>query len=100
MSWLSILSTARQSHWVEAAIWITGLTLVCLADPTKNSEVELCVFKIMGFSGCPGCGLGHALGFLARGELLLAVKSHWMSPAVAVILLTRIGGLVFRKSSV
>jgi len=82
---------------VEAAVWTIGLLAVCLADPTADSWVELCIFKAIGFSGCPGCGLGHAMGFLARGEWVLAMDSHWMSPLVAAILLTRIGKLIAKK---
>jgi len=100
MSRIPSLQVAGRPQWMEAGIWITGLIAVCLADPTQKSAIELCFFKIIGFSGCPGYGLGHALGFLARGELMLAINSHWMSPAVAVILVTRIGSLVYGKSLV
>lgn len=100
MSRLLNLKTFMASPRIEAGIWIAGLVAVCLADPTQKSLVDLCVFKLVGFSGCPGCGLGHALGFLARGEWILAIQSHWMSPAVAVILVSRICTLVFRKAVV
>ncbi|MDA0874351.1 MAG: DUF2752 domain-containing protein [Bacteroidetes bacterium] len=45
-------------------------------------------------SGCPGCGLGHALGYLFRGEWALAIESHRLSPFVLGVLLARTAGLV------
>jgi len=81
----------------EAGAWIVGLAALCISNPRAESVIELCVFKWMGFSGCPGCGLGHAIGFLARGEWALAVESHWMSPVVVVVLLGRIGTLLLSK---
>ncbi len=71
-----------------------GLLGVGLADPTQPSVIELCVFKALGFSGGPGCGLGHAMGFLFRAEWSLAIQSHWLSPFVLVVLLSRIGSLM------
>jgi len=79
---------------VEAIIWTGGLLAVGLADPRAESLIELCLFKAVGLSGCPGCGLGHAMGFLFRGEWNLALSSHIFSPVVLVFLLHRIGSLV------
>ena len=79
---------------MEAGIWVLGLLAVAFPDPTQPSMIELCVFKMVGFAGCPGCGLGHAMGYLFRGEWVLAFQSHWFSPVVLIILLARIGGLL------
>lgn len=79
---------------LEAMIWVVGLLAVGLADPSAPSAIDLCLFKAAGLPGCPGCGLGHAMGFLFRGEWLLAVQTHWFSPAVLAILLTRIASLL------
>lgn len=78
---------------MEAGIWMVGLLLVALPDPSLPSTVDLCVFKAIGLPGCPGCGLGHAMGYLFRGELVLAMQSHWLSPFVLVVLLSRVAGL-------
>jgi len=79
---------------MEALIWTVGLLAVAFPDPTLPSVIELCVFKLVGFSGCPGCGLGHAMGYLFRAEWALALQTHWFSPAALIILLAHIGRLV------
>lgn len=75
---------------VEAIIWCAGLVGVALPDPAQPSVIDLCVFKWIGFASCPGCGLGHAMGYLARGEWALALETHWLSPVVMIVLLARI----------
>lgn len=83
-----------QSPLVEAGIWMIGLLLVALPDPTLPSTIDLCVLKVIGLPGCPGCGAGHAMGYLFRGELVLAWQSHWFSPVVLAVLITRTAGLL------
>ena len=79
---------------MEAVLWMVGLAAVGSADPTLTSAIDLCLFKAVGLPGCPGCGLGHAMGYLFRGEWLLAVQTHWFSPVVLGILITRITSLL------
>ena len=73
---------------------------MCFADPTAESWIELCVFKWVGLGECPGCGLGHALGFLVRGEWSQALDSHIFAPAVAAVLMHRVGTLTIRGLTV
>ena len=91
--------TGRTRYWVEAGIWTVGLAAMCITDPTAESWIELCVFKALGLGECPGCGLGHALGFLVRGEWNLAIESHLLSPVVAVVLMHRISSLTIKGFS-
>jgi len=75
-------------------VWTVGLLAVGLADPRTDGLLDLCLFKAVGLPGGPGCGMGHAIGFLFRGEWALAIDSHPFSPVVLAVLLTRIGSLV------
>ncbi|MDE2995521.1 MAG: DUF2752 domain-containing protein [Bacteroidota bacterium] len=86
--------SAGRRSLIEALIWMLGLVAVGLADPAAPSVIDLCVFKSIGLPGCPGCGLGHAIGFLFRGEWTLAIQSHWLSPFVLAVLFLRIGSLL------
>lgn len=86
------LRSNRQA--VEAAVWTSGLGLMALADPTREALLEVCLLKLAGFTWCPGCGLGHAVGFLARGEIAAAMASHPLVIPVVAVLLVRIVTLV------
>jgi hypothetical protein len=71
----------------EAILWMAGLVLVALPDPSITSSWTLCLFDWMGFDFCPGCGLGHAVAYLFRGELMLSLEAHLLGiPAVVVLL--------------
>ena len=78
----------------EAGLWAIGLLVVAAADPTAPALIEVCLFKAAGLAYCPGCGLGHAVGFLARGELMLSIQSHPLVIPVVGILLHRIVFLI------
>ncbi len=95
MTFVSLIpSTPIGRNLFEVSIWIVGLLAVGLADPYAESLIDLCLFKAIGIPRCPGRGLGHAMGFLFRGEWSLAVNSHIFSPVVALFLTHRIGSLL------
>ncbi|MFT5142795.1 MAG: hypothetical protein ACI80V_000447 [Rhodothermales bacterium] len=79
----------RRDH-IEAFVWIAGLIAVGVADPTAGGLLSVCPFHwvgaAIGLEFCPGCGLGHAVGFLARGELMASLAAHPFGiPAVLVL---------------
>ncbi len=74
----------------EAVMWTCGLLAVAIADPTGPGLLEACLLKAAGLPWCPGCGLGHAVGYLARGELMLSFQSHPFAPIVVGVLLHRV----------
>ena len=83
----------RELPW-EAIIWIAGVAIVAFLDPTIERSWSLCFFERLGIVGengllsiCPGCGLGHAVAYLFRGEFLLSMEAHLLGiPAVVVLL--------------
>ncbi|MCD8741466.1 DUF2752 domain-containing protein [Mucilaginibacter roseus] len=39
-----------------------------------------------GIGWCPGCGLGHSISWLFRGNLNNSFQAHWLGiPALAII---------------
>ncbi|MGQ1784325.1 MULTISPECIES: DUF2752 domain-containing protein [unclassified Saccharicrinis] len=50
----------------------------------------MCLFKNCGLGFCPGCGLGHSVGFIARGEITNSFNSHPLGILAVVILTYRI----------
>jgi len=74
----------------EAIIWILGIILMAISNPYESSHYSLCLIKNSGLGFCPGCGLGHSIGFLARGEILLSFKSHPLGIFAILVLSYRI----------
>jgi len=92
--WLRRVWRAARHIPREAAIWMVGLTAMAAADPTAPSLIALCLFDALGMSFCPGCGLGHAIAWLARGDIVASFQAHPLGLPVAGFLLYRIVHLI------
>lgn len=70
----------------EAYIWILGLAIVAIIGPHSEGHLTICPLKKLGFDFCPGCGLGTAIAYLARGDMAASFHAHPLgAPAVAVL---------------
>ncbi len=81
---------SRRSARLEAIFWIAGLVLVAVADPTRAPSLTVCPLahlgEMLGFAICPGCGLGRAVAWLARGDLAASFSMHPLAiPAVGIL---------------
>jgi len=70
----------------EAFIWIGALVFLGISNPECH-HYTLCPFNNHGIVFCPGCGLGRAIGFLFRLDLVSSFLSHPLGiPAVILVL--------------
>lgn len=79
----------------EAFVWIGGLMLMALMAPS-DTHASLCPFSAMGLGFCPGCGLGHSISYLVRGDFQASFSAHPLGLFAVLILLWRIVQ-IFRK---
>ena len=74
---------------LELVIWISALFLLATASPHTDKDalhLSLCPLANMGFSWCPGCGLGRAITLLFHGDLRDSFSMHWFGiPALGMI---------------
>ena len=75
---------------LEAAIWIVGLAAMAMMNPDGSHLISLCPLDALGLSFCPGCGLGHAIAYLARGELVASVRAHPLGLPAVLMLITHV----------
>jgi hypothetical protein len=59
----------------EAFIWIAALLFLAVSDPADH-HYTLCPFSNLGFEFCPGCGIGHSIGYLFRGDFIRSFETH------------------------
>lgn len=72
---------------MEAVVWLAGLGAMALLDPSATGPSSWCLFDQAGIEVCPGCGLGHSIAHLARGDVAASFHAHPLGiPAVAVLL--------------
>ena len=79
---------------LEAVLWAGGLLAMAAMDPRAEHFVGLCPLDALGLSFCPGCGLGHAVAYLARGALVASVQAHPLGIPAVLILCVHVGRLL------
>jgi len=75
---------------LEAVIWIAGLLFLAINNPVSNHHFTLCPIKNLGFSFCPGCGLGESISYLFRLEIVESFSAHPLGIFAFIILSQRI----------
>lgn len=85
-------------NYFEAAVFSVGLLLLAFMEPGAVIGPNLCLFEQLGFSFCPGNGLGHSIAYTFRGEVYNALQANALGPLAIIILGARIGYLLRTKS--
>ncbi|MBU1707559.1 DUF2752 domain-containing protein [bacterium] len=85
----NIFSLLRRIDW-EAVVWIAGLTYLALINPYASNHFSFCLFKLLGFEHCPGCGLGLSISYLLHGDFFNSFHTHPFGSVALVILTYRI----------
>lgn len=78
----------------EASAWILGLLLLAGLEPAGDHLFSLCPVSWFWEGGCPGCGLGHSIAYLFRGELLSSWQAHPLGVPALLLLSWRVTGLL------
>jgi hypothetical protein len=76
--------------YFELIFWVCGLTWLAFISPSAASHFSLCPLKALGFTWCPGCGLGHSISFLFHGNIKASFHAHWFGIPALLIILYRI----------
>jgi len=77
-------------RYFELVFWIAGLICLAFTNPNGQAHFSLCPLKLLGFKWCPGCGLGHSISFLFRGDIRSSLQAHWLGIPALVIIVYRI----------
>jgi hypothetical protein len=59
----------------EPLAWLLGLLLLFFMDPS-NDGISFCVFRLVGFESCLGCGIGHAIHFALHLKFQQSLSEH------------------------
>jgi hypothetical protein len=85
-----LLIKKYMASFFELSVWVTGLIYLALINPAEQIHFSICIFKWMGFSFCPGCGLGHSVSWLFHGDFIQSFQAHPLGVFAVAILLFRI----------
>jgi len=81
----------------EAIIWLLALTALASMDPTAE-HVSLCPLANLGWEFCPGCGLGHSIAYIFRGDFVASFAAHPLGLPALIMLVFRISTLVVNQN--
>lgn len=70
--------------------FLLGALLFLALTPTGSAHYSLCPIDNIGFSWCPGCGLGRSLRYLLHADLRSSLDHHWFGIPALLILIYRI----------
>lgn len=69
---------------------MAALTALAVMPPGTDAHYSFCIFKLMGFKYCPGCGLGHSISYLFHGNIRASFAAHPLGIFAVAIILYRI----------
>jgi hypothetical protein len=78
------------NKYFELTFWVAALLSLAVTNQTDQAHFTLCPLKLLGFTWCPGCGLGHSISFLFHGDIESSFKAHWLGIPALIIILYRI----------
>ncbi|WP_439883572.1 DUF2752 domain-containing protein [Pontibacter sp. MBLB2868] len=64
-------------------------------DPRGTHLFSFCPFSWLWKSACPGCGLGHGIAYLFRGEWHASWQAHPLALPATLMLLWRSAQLIY-----
>jgi Protein of unknown function (DUF2752) len=85
----NILSRFKRKYF-ELFSWLFSLTALAVMQPTTDSHYSLCLFKMLGWQFCPGCGLGHSISWFFHGNVRASLSAHPLGIFAIFVILSRI----------
>lgn len=78
---------------LELFCWIGGLIFLGSMNPVE-ANISICPVKWLSAWDCPGCGLGHSISWILRGNISQSTEEHILGIPALLIILLRIGKLI------
>lgn len=82
---------------LEAVIWLLALMLFAVTNPDAGLGITICPIKLLGFSFCPGCGLGKSIAYLLHGDIHRSMDAHLLGIPAVMILVYRAFTIIFPR---
>jgi hypothetical protein len=79
---------------VELIFWLGALTVLAVMDPGHEHHFTLCPLDHLGFTWCPGCGLGRAINLMLHGDFSASFAMHPLAGFALVVISWRIIQLI------
>lgn len=84
---------------IELCFWIASVILLFFMDNPLEGNT-LCLFHRMGFTYCPGCGIGHSINAALHFNFKMSFQQHPFGLLAVLIIFYRVGQLAHLKKSI
>jgi hypothetical protein len=78
----------------ELLFWLSALFLLFFL-PEKTADTSLCVFSLLGFGHCPGCGIGHSIHYALHLKFAASFQHHPLGMFGVIVIFSRIKQLTY-----
>jgi hypothetical protein len=85
-----------KKNLLELLFFLSALVSLYFSD-INQSHFNLCPLAAMGFSFCPGCGLGHSIYYLMHLNFIQSWESHHLGFFAFIVIIHRIYTLTKNK---
>ncbi len=82
---------------LELYFW--SIAIILLFFMNADSDVSLCFFHWLGFTWCPGCGIGHAISSALHFQFSRSLQQHPLGIIAVLIIFNRIRQLIFHQNN-
>lgn len=84
---------------LELVFWAAGICFLFFMN-TNQSQASLCIFRLIGFDRCPGCGLGHSICHALHFRFAQSFQEHLLGIPALAIILSRLKQLTYSKKTI
>ncbi|MEO7523178.1 MAG: DUF2752 domain-containing protein [Ferruginibacter sp.] len=75
--------------YTEQMLWLAAMIFLFCLD-TSSSVHSFCIFKWMGITVCPGCGIGHAVHYALHLDFQESFHAHIFGVPATILILRQI----------
>jgi len=79
----------KSKRFLEPLIWTLALVVLAIGIATDGC-FSICPLNLLGADWCPGCGLGHSINLVFKGEIRTSIEMHPLGIPTIFILVNRI----------
>lgn len=90
------MKTIKKYFSLELFFWVIALIYLALINPAEQ-HFSFCVFKHLGISWCPGCGIGHSVSYLLHGDIIKSFHMHMLGTFALLVIVYRVLQLIKNK---
>jgi hypothetical protein len=88
-----MMNVIKKYFSFELSFWIVSLIYLAMINPAE-SHFSFCLFNRLGFTWCPGCGIGHSISYLLHGDVIKSFHTHRLGTFALIVIVYRVLQLI------